>query len=169
MLDSFPNQSDGVLYLTEGGTETEILYKFGFELPEFATFPLLNNPDAVSAMEGMFERYLDVAAAHGFAALMGGLDYRASPDWGELLGYSRDGLAEMQHRSIEFLRNVARPYSDQISEILFAGVVGPRGDAYSLNKTITAAEAEDYHSVQLQTLKEDEVDLVWGATFNNIP
>ena len=33
-------------YLTEGGTETEIMYKYGFELPQFAMFPLLNNPDA---------------------------------------------------------------------------------------------------------------------------
>jgi S-methylmethionine-dependent homocysteine/selenocysteine methylase len=117
----------------------------------------------------MFERYLDTAAEHGFAAMMGGLDYRASPDWGQLLGYSREGLAEMQHRSIDFLRGIAGPYAGQVAKILIVGVVGPRGDAYSLNKTITAAEAEDYHSVQLETLKQADIDLVWGATFNNVP
>ena len=90
---TFPPQQEGRFYLTEGGTETEIMYKYGFELPQFAMFPLLNNPDAVSTMRGMYRSYLDVAAKHGMCALMGGLDYRASPDWGELLGYSRDGLA----------------------------------------------------------------------------
>jgi S-methylmethionine-dependent homocysteine/selenocysteine methylase len=100
---------------------------------------------------------------------MGGLDYRASPDWGQLLGYSKDGLAEMQHRSIEFLRDVARPYDKQIASILFVGIVGPKGDAYSLNRTITPEESEDYHSVQLETLKAANVDLVWAATFNNVP
>ena len=75
----------------------------------------------------------------------------------------------MQHRSIEFLRDVAKPYENQIPNIMFVGIVGPRGDAYSLNKTITAEESEDYHSVQLETLKEAEVDMLWAATFNNVP
>lgn len=169
MQTTFPNQQDDVLYLTEGGSETEIMYKFGYELPQFAMFPLLDNPKAVAEMEGMFRRYLDTAAKYGFSALMGGLDYRASPDWGQLLGYSREGLAEMQHRSIDFLRELAKPYGEQILNILLVGVVGPRGDAYSLNRTITSEEAEDYHGVQLETLKAAKVDLVWAATFNNIP
>lgn len=169
MMALFPEQKSDVFYITEGGTETEIMYKFGHELPHFAMYPLLDNPKAVQDLELMFHKYLDSLAKSGFSALMGGLDYRASPDWAQLLGYSHDGLAEMQHRSIEFLRNVAKPYQNQISEILYAGIVGPRGDAYSLNKTITAEEAEDYHSVQLSTLKDANVDFVWAATFNNVP
>jgi S-methylmethionine-dependent homocysteine/selenocysteine methylase len=164
-----PQQREGVLYLTEGGTETEVMYKLGFELPHFALFPLLDNAEAVGAMRGMFQRYLDKAAENDFSALIGGLDYRASPDWGRLLGYSAEGLAEMQHRAIDFLRDVARPYRGQIQHILIAGVAGPRGDAYALNKTISAEEAEEYHSVQLETLKAAEVDMVWAATFNNVP
>jgi homocysteine S-methyltransferase len=34
---------------------------------------------------------------------------------------------------------------------------------------ITENEAEDYHSVQLTTLKEANVDLALAITFNNIP
>jgi S-methylmethionine-dependent homocysteine/selenocysteine methylase len=132
-------------------------------------FPLLDNPNAVVEMRGMFQRYLDVVAKSGFVALMGGLDYRASPDWGRLLGYSANGLAEMQERCIAFLRDVAKPYDGQIADVKYVGVIGPRGDAYSLNKTITVDEAEDYHSTQLQTLKKFNVDLAWAATFNNVP
>jgi len=169
-MDSrFATQKDGVLYLTEGGSETEVMYKFGFELPQFAMFPLLDNPEAVAVMRGMLERYLEKAAENGFAALMGGLDYRARPDWAGLLGYSPQGLAEMQHRCIGFLRDVAKPFQGQLPDIRFVGVAGPRGDAYSLNKTITAEEAEDYHSVQLESLKAAGADLVWAATFNNVP
>src|ERR1700709_762799 len=109
MSAEFPTQQPGVNYLTEGGQETEILYKYGFELPEFAMFPLLDQPRAVAELRGMYSRYLDTAARHGFAALMGGLDYRASPDWAALLGYSSDALAEMQLRAIDFLRDVAKP------------------------------------------------------------
>ena len=165
----FPAQRDGKLYLTEGGIETEMMYKWGFELPQFAMFPLLDNPDAVAAMRGMYRRYLDVAAKHHMSALMGGLDYRASPDWGALLGYSPQSLAEANHRSIAFLRELAGEYVTDIPEILVQGFIGPRGDAYQLNRAITEDEAEDYHSVQLATLKEADVDLAWAFTFNNVP
>jgi S-methylmethionine-dependent homocysteine/selenocysteine methylase len=166
---SFPSQKDGCFYLTEGGTETEIMYKYGFELPHFAMFPLLDNPDAVSTMREIFRSYLEVVAKHGMCALMGGLDYRASPDWGELLGYSPQGLAEANHQSIDFLREIAKEYSSDIPEILIQGLIGPRGDAYERNETITEDEAEDYHSVQLETLKEADVDLALAITFSNIP
>jgi len=160
---------EGSLYITEGGTETEIMYKFGHKLPHFAMYPLLDDPNAVQDLKRMFQKYFEAVAESGFSAFVGGLDYRASPDWAKLLGYSSDGLADMQHRSIGFLRDVAKPYENQIPEILFVGIVGPRGDAYSLNRTITAEESEDYHSVQLETLKEAKVDYVWAATFNNVP
>jgi S-methylmethionine-dependent homocysteine/selenocysteine methylase len=165
----FPEQQAGLNYLTEGGQETEIMYKYGFDLPHFAMFPLLDNPTAVAELRGMYGGYLDTAARHGFGVVIGGLDYRASPDWGNLLGYSGEALADMQLRAIEFLRDVAEPYRGQVPALLYAGVVGPRGDAYELNKTITAAEAEDYHSVQLATLVRAGVDLVEAMTFNSVP
>jgi len=166
---SFPAQQQGRLYLTEGGTETELLYRYGFDLPQFAAFPLLDDPRAVSTMREMFRSYLEVAARHGMCALMGGLDYRASPDWGELLGYSPRGLAEANLRSIEFLREIASEYVSDVPDILIEGLIGPRGDAYERNASITESEAEDYHSVQLETLKEANVDLALAITFNNVP
>lgn len=165
----FPPQQEGCFYLSEGGSETEIMYKYGFELPEFAMYPLLDNPKAVSKLREMYRNYLDVAANHGMCALIGGLDYRASPDWGELLGFSKQGLSEINHQSIDFLREVASEYTSDIPNILIQGLIGPRGDAYEKNLKITENEAEDYHSVQLTTLKEANVDLALAITFNNIP
>ncbi len=164
----FPREA-GVLYLAEGGTETEVMYRHGHELREFAMFELMDNRAAVADMRDMYRRHLDVVAKHGFAALLAGFDYRASPDWGDKLGYSRAGLAEMQHKCIDFLRDVSRPYQGQVSRIAISGCVGPRGDAYSLNRDITADVAETYHATQIETLKGCGVDLVWAATINNIP
>jgi len=48
-------------------------------------------------------------------------------------------------------------------------LIGPRGDAYERNETITENEAEDYHAVQLETLKKANVDLAFAMTFGNIP
>lgn len=143
------------------------MYKHGHELPEFAMFPLLDDPRAVVDMERMYTRYLEVAAEHGCVAMMGGLDYRASPDWAAKLGISPEGLADYQLRSIGFLRDVARPFTGL--DVLIAGVVGPWGDAYTHEREITAEEAEDYHGVQIATLREAGVDVVSAMTFNNVP
>jgi S-methylmethionine-dependent homocysteine/selenocysteine methylase len=169
MTTTFPKQKPGLNYLTEGGTETEILYKYGFDLPHFSMLPLLDNPDAMAELRRMFVRYLDTAARHGFGVVMGGLDYRASPDWGSLLGYSRQALAEAQLRAIDFLHEVARPYEGQIPAILYAGIIGPRGDAYLANRTEMADEAAEYHSVQLTALARAGVDLAEAMTFSSIP
>ena len=159
----------GLQYLTEGGTETEIMFRHGHELRDFAMFELMDNADAVSQLRGMYHKVLDTAAAHGFGAMLAGFDYRASPDWGAKLGYSAEALADMQARCIDFLREVSAPYAGELPHIVICGIVGPRGDAYALNKDITETAAEDYHAIQLETLRALGVDLVWAATFNNIP
>lgn len=163
----FPAQVPGRRYLTDGGIETEIMHRWGHDLPEFAMFPLLENPVAVADMRSMYRAYLDTAAATGLSALMGGLDYRASPDWGALLGYSPAALAEANLGSIDFLRDLAREYDSDIDQILVQGFVGPRGDAYQRNVVMERDEAQDYHSVQLATLAEARVDLAWAFTFND--
>jgi homocysteine S-methyltransferase len=168
MRKRFPPQADGTLYLAEGGQETEVMYRHGHELPEFAMYPLLERPEAMAALRGMYERYLEVAATAGFSVLMGGLDYRASPDWGAKLGYSPEALADAQRRCIDFLREVAEPFCARIPVLLISGVVGPRGDAYSLNRTITADAAQEYHAVQLDTLARAGVDCVIAMTHNSV-
>lgn len=169
MRARFPEQADGTLYLAEGGQETEVMYRHGHELREFAMFALLEDAAALRDIEAMYRSYLDVAFESGFTPLMGGLDYRASPDWARKLGYSAEDLRDAQLRCIDLLRDLAEPYAGDSQDVLFAGVVGPRGDAYEANRTITAAEAEEYHAVQISTLAKAGVDLVEAMTFNNVP
>src|SRR5829696_1452440 len=169
MAAEFPKQQTGVNYLTEGGQETEIMYKYGFDLPHFAMFPLLDDRRAVAELRGMYGRYLDTAARHEFGVVIGGLDYRASPDWASLLGYSGEALADFQLRAIGFLRDISSPYEGQVPALIIAGIVGPRGDAYETNPTITAEEAEEYHSEQLGTLARCGVDILEAMSFNGVP
>ena len=76
-------------------------------------------------------------------------------------------MREANLRSIQFLRDVAADYAADIPQALFSGYVGPRGDAYSLNRRTTVEESEEYHSVQVKTRKEAAVDLAWAVMFNN--
>ena len=169
MLEEYPPSLESKFYLTEGGTETEVLYKWGFELPEFAMFPLLDNAEADESLHGMYRRYFDVAEAYGTSLLITVHDYRASPDWAKKLGYSPEGLTEMQYRTIKFLTNMRDEYEGRVSDVYVSGCIGPRGDAYGTGSEISEAEAEDYHSVQLSNLTETDADMAIAATFNNIP
>lgn len=163
-----PAPRDGLLYLTEGGFETELLYRHGIDLPCFAAFAILADPAKAEVMRGLYRRVLDVAAAEGLGALIGWLGYRASPDWGAKLGMSPEGLREATLRAVDFIQALKREYVGQIPDIVVNEGMGPRGDAYGTGGRITETEAEDYHSVQLATVK-DQVDLVWAATQNNLP
>ena len=171
MIEEFPPRLEGKFYLTEGRTETEVLYEWGYELPEFAMFALLDNAEADECLRGIYRRYFDVAEANSTGLLIMGHDYRASPDWAKKLGYSLEGLAEMQHRTIGFLTYMRAEYKGRVSEVYVSGCIGPRGDAYGTGGDISEAEAEaeDYHSVQLSTLKETDADMAIAVTFNNIP
>ena len=75
---AMPPQSNDVLYLAEGGPETEIIFRHGHKICEFALFELMDDRDEVRDTKDMYRRYFDVAAKHGLAALMAGFDYRAS-------------------------------------------------------------------------------------------
>jgi len=165
----FPPAGSGEIFLTEGGTETEMLYRHGFELPEFCMLPLLDDPHAMDVLCGLFRAQLDVAAEFGLSMMLTGLDYRASPDWGAKLGYSPPALAEANTRAIAFLWDLATEYDGQIPRILIGGIIGPRGDAYGLNRGITAEGAEDYHAVQLATLRAAGADFACAMTFNSVP
>ncbi len=164
-----PAPEDGLLYLTEGGFETELMYLHGFELPCFAAFMLLERKDGTAALRALYERTCDVAAEEGFGVLLGWLNYRASPDWGAKLGLSASALREATLRSIAFLEEIRAAYAGQVPRFLISDAIGPRGDAYGTGGAITEAEAEDYHAVQLETLAGSAVDVIWPAAFNNVP
>ena len=53
-----PHQTDRI-FLTDGGIETWLMYKRGFELPHFSAYQLLDDPAGRAALE---QYYRDFAA-----------------------------------------------------------------------------------------------------------
>lgn len=159
-------QLNGKDVTTAGGMETWLQYVDGFELQHFCFFDLLNDPKAVFALRDFHRKTIEAAIPHGFGIIAEGLHYRASRDWGELLGYSPEGLAEINIRGIDFYKDLAREYESEENPMPVGGVIGPRGDAYKIGRTPEAAEAEDYHSEQIQTFEKAEADMVTAATFS---
>ncbi|MEM8728502.1 MAG: hypothetical protein AAGF79_01185 [Pseudomonadota bacterium] len=71
MSFSHPTPHDDLIYLTEGGFETELLYLHGIDLPCFAAFAILSEPWKRAVFKSIYERVCDVAAAENTGLLLG--------------------------------------------------------------------------------------------------
>jgi len=148
--------------------ETWLQYVDGFELQHFCFFDLLNDPKAVAALTDYHRKVIDAVLPHGFGVLVEGLHYRASRDWGELIGYSKEGLKEINIRGIEYYRNLIKEYESESNPMPIGGVIGPRGDAYETGRTPDEGESEDYHAEQIETLTTAGADMITAATISSI-
>jgi S-methylmethionine-dependent homocysteine/selenocysteine methylase len=146
--------------LTDGGVETFLLFHEGFELPCFASFPLLEDGRGRAALQRYFERFIDIADRHGLPFVLDTATWRANPDWGAQLGYDADALAAANREAVAFARAIAgrRP------GVTINGVVGPRGDGYVAGEQMSAAAAADYHGPQIGVLRAAGVDRITALT-----
>jgi len=156
-------QLEDATFITDGGMETTLIFHVGLELPHFASFVLLDDESGVRALREYFRPYVEIARDAGVGILLDTPTWRANPDWGERLGYSADALAEVNRRGVRLLEEL-REEADGRPSILVAGCIGPRGDGYQVEETMSAEEAERYHSPQIEVFAGTTVDLVSGLT-----
>ena len=161
-----PHQTDEI-FLTDGGTETWLMYKRGFELQEFSAFHLLKDEQPAQALREYYTAFAEVAVKLGTPFIFDSLTYRASRDWGTLLGYSPQGLAEMNHKCFELYRECAAKAGLAAENAVMSGCIGPKGDAYKTNEHLTAEIAQSYHAEQIDTFKAAGADIVTALTLNS--
>lgn len=161
-------QQNGRLMTSASGFETWLQYVDGFKLRHFCGFELLDDPRGAACLTDYHRKVVEAAVANGFGVINEGLHYRASRDWGELTGFSKEALRDINIRGIEFYKDFAREYGSPETPMVVGGVIGPRGDAYNLGRAPDAAEAEDYHSEQILTFRMAGADLVTALTFSSV-
>ena len=161
-----PHETDR-LFLTDGGTETWLIHKRGLELPYFSSFPLLKDPAATEHIRRYYRAFADIAIEHGTAFIFDSLTYRASRDWGDLIGYSADALAEANLQALDFYRDVATEAGLAPCDVVISGCIGPKGDAYEQHDDLTAEGAEEYHQAQTDTFKVGDADLVTALSLSS--
>jgi S-methylmethionine-dependent homocysteine/selenocysteine methylase len=159
-------QLSGDLFLTDGGIETTMLFHEGLELPYFAAFHLLNDARGQDAFTRYFHQHCCIAEKYHVGFILEAVTWRASIDWAEKLGYSKTGLEEMLHKAVEFLIPFRKEYESKQSKIVISGCIGPRGDGYIPGELMSAIEAEEYHSHQIETLSKTDADIVTALTLN---
>jgi S-methylmethionine-dependent homocysteine/selenocysteine methylase len=153
-------QLNGDLFLTDGGIETTLIFLEGLELPDFAAFDLLKQPEGETALRKYFRTYAALAKKFGTGLILEAATWRANPDWAARLGYSRDGLTNANLRAIRLLEPIRDEFEDARTQVVISGCVGPRGDGYNPAFKMTESDAESYHGEQIGTFAASAADMV---------
>lgn len=161
--DSLPQLGSDV-FLTDSGLETDLLFNQQVDLPEFASFPLLDTADGAERLRTYFREHASVAAEHDVGFVLEAATWRANGDWGALLGYDAQALDAVNRRAIELLAEVRDDFASTGNPHPISGCLGPRGDAYRPDRLMTADEVVAYHRPQINTFADTDADLVTAMT-----
>ena len=153
----------GAPFLTDAGLETCLIFDDGFDLPQFASFTLLANREGVARLKAYYRRYLQLASEHGAGFILDAPSWRASPDWGEAIGYDRPALAAANRQGLELIAGLRDEWAGKIDVVLNLPV-GPRGDGYDPGAMMTAQEARAYHAWQIACVADAGVEVITALT-----
>jgi homocysteine S-methyltransferase len=142
--------------LTDAGLETVLVFNEGIELPQFAAFPLVDSDEGRAALRRYYEPFLALAGDRSVPLVLSAPTWRANADWGRLLGYEAQDLADANERAVAFVESVRDQSlrSDARGNVEIEGSIGPRSDAYRPSFLMDAGEAERYHAVQVNTFAD---------------
>ena len=88
--------------------------------------------------------------------------WRANLDWAARLGYDAIRLAALNRRAVEFVASLAEERPGVTAVI--NGVIGPRGDGYVVDATMSASEAAAYHGLQARAFAEAGAHMISAIT-----
>jgi S-methylmethionine-dependent homocysteine/selenocysteine methylase len=152
-------------WVTDGGLETDLIFHRGIDLPEFAAFPLVEDPAGIATLRSYYDDYVAIAAAAEAGIILETPTWRANADWGTKLGYDTADLARVNRAAVDLLRQLAD--EQRVDNVRISGVVGPRGDGYAPTG-LPADSAAEYHAAQISTFADAGVDFVHAMTVNQV-
>jgi S-methylmethionine-dependent homocysteine/selenocysteine methylase len=155
-------QLSGLPVVNDGGLETDLIYHRGVDLPDFAAFPLVDLVAGRELLRDYYGEYVEIARRAGTALQLDTPTWRASPDWGDRLGYSPRDIRRVNRDAVALvdgLRQEAR-----LDTLLISGCVGPRGDGYVAGVVVNPDDAAAYHAPQVEAFAEAGADLVTVLT-----
>jgi S-methylmethionine-dependent homocysteine/selenocysteine methylase len=156
------------VFLTDSGIETVLIFSNGHDLPDFAAFVLLGQPDGEASLREYFTSHARIASAAGAGLVLESPTWRASADWGDRLGYDADRLAGANRDAVAMLTDLRDASPPGAPPIVVSGCIGPRGDAYNPAALMTAERARAYHAPQIRALRDAGADLISALTIGYI-
>ena len=156
-------QLDGSFFLTDGGLETTLIFHDGLDLPQFAAFDLLKDDEGTEALRRYFRRYAKLAADNGTGFVLESPTWRASPRWAKEIGYSDEELERLNRKAIGLMEEIREEFETD-TPFVISGNIGPQDDGYNPQTLLSAEEAEEYHSTQINLFADTAADMVTVMT-----
>jgi homocysteine S-methyltransferase len=159
-----PSLAGDKLFIGDGGLETTMIFARGIELPEFASFLLLETDRGRQELRDYYHGYLEIARRHRVGFTLDTPTWRANRDWGDKLGYSPGDLDRVNRDAVALAREVRAEEETAETPIAICGTIGPRGDAYHPDHAMSPADAKRYHAAQIATFADAGVDMIGAYT-----
>ena len=153
-------------FVTDAGLETDLLFLRGFDLPEFAAFPLLEDDGGLAAFDSYYRDFAAIAESAKASLVLASPTWRANPDWGAKLGYDTKALDRMNQLGIKLMRDLKASLSGP-DHIAISGIIGPRGDGYIAGDVPDLQEAEAYHRPQIESFATAGADIAEAITMTS--
>jgi S-methylmethionine-dependent homocysteine/selenocysteine methylase len=148
----------------DAGLETVMIFHEGLELPQFASFRLLETDAGRAALTRYFDRFLALARDSGTGLVLDTATWRANMGWAAAMGMDAKAIGAANRQAVAFARKTRARHETARLPILINGVVGPSGDGYRIDTALSASAAEAVHEVQIAALAEAGVDMVSAVT-----
>ena len=166
--NALPQLAGDRLFLTDGGLETDLVFKFGIDLPLFAAISLFFDDDDPPLLHEYLAPYLETAKSGGHGFVLESATWRSSPGWLSQLGIAEERHAELNRKAVDFLLRIRARHETAENPMPISGQLGPRGDGYAIDTKMSAEEAEAYHSWQAKLFADTEADQISALTLNYV-
>ncbi len=154
------------LFLTDGGLETTLIFHFGVELPDFASYHMLRSAEGEATLREYFREYAAIARRYEMGLILDTVTWRASGDWVQGRGFSDEESARLHARSVALLEELREEFAPVPTVI--SGAMGPRGDGYVPGAMMLPRHAEAYHQAQVDALAAAGADMLCAMTINYV-
>ena len=147
-------QLDGPTFITDGGMETVLIFHEGLELPDFASFVLLDDEDRLRGAAHVLPSFPGHRPRARRRCPARHADLASEPGLGRgALAHAWTGSPTSTAAASRCWKACGpRPAGDPPP--LISGCIGPRGDGYVVGEQLSPAEAERFiHPFQAECLR----------------
>jgi S-methylmethionine-dependent homocysteine/selenocysteine methylase len=115
-----------------------------------------------AALERLYREYLDIGRAANVPFLVCTPTHRAGPERLRKAGFS--GQTDVNGDGVRFLASIRARYDRYAEQVFIGGLMGCRGDAYSVHDAMSSEDAASFHEEQACKLSDAGVDFLLAAT-----
>ncbi len=166
--DALTLMNSGRIFLADGGLETSMIFHEGFDLPHFASFVLIDSEQGRAALQQYFSRYIAIAKRSGAGFVLDTPTWRANMGWASALGADEVMIRDINARAAAFALTLRDAHASDDCPIVVNGAIGPSGDGYRIDATLSYDEAMALHVPQIQALALAGVDMVTAVTMTHV-